>query len=70
MQSEPVLPIIIREMCTGCGDCVEVCRVAALAIQAEKAVFVNAEACDYCTDCEIACPVGAIACPFEVVIAG
>jgi MinD superfamily P-loop ATPase len=68
MDATMVLPKIDLALCTGCADCVEVCHVKALAIQASKAVIVDPGECDYCTDCEAVCPVCAIACPFEVVV--
>ena len=70
MDTLPVLPKIDCNTCTGCGDCVSVCHVNALAIQELKAVIVRTGDCDYCTDCEAVCPAFAIACPFEVVAAG
>ena len=69
MDATLVLPRIDRAVCTGCGDCVDVCHASALAIQDRIAVLVSPEDCDYCTDCEAVCAVGAIACPFEVVVA-
>jgi len=69
MDATLVPPRIDRAVCTGCGDCVDVCHANALAIQARIAVLVSPEDCDYCTDCETVCAVGAIACPFEVVVA-
>lgn len=65
-----VLPRIDRAACTGCGDCVDVCRTSALAIQDRIVALVSPENCDYCTDCEAVCPVGAIPCPFEVLVIG
>ncbi len=70
MDATVVLPKIDCDACTGCGDCVNVCHVNALAVHELKAVIVSAADCDYCTDCEAVCPAGAIACPFEVVMAG
>ena len=70
MDAALVLPRIDRDICTGCGDCVDVCHANALAIQELKAVIVAPGDCDYCTDCETVCPLSAIACPFEVVVAG
>ncbi len=70
MDTTLVLPRIDRTACSGCGDCVDVCHVKALAIQESKAVLVNPGNCDYCTDCEAVCPVQAIACPFEIVVPG
>lgn len=70
MDATLVLPRIDQTLCTGCADCVDVCHVNALAIQALKAVIVKADDCDYCTDCEAVCSAGAIACPFEIVFPG
>jgi ferredoxin len=70
MDAALTLPRIDRLVCTGCGDCVDICHADALAIQELRAVIVNAGACDYCSECEAVCPIGAIACPFEVVVAG
>ena len=70
MEAQSVLPSIDRDACTGCGDCVDVCHVNALAIREMKAVIVSAGDCDYCTECEAVCPVAAIACPLEIVVAG
>lgn len=70
MDTTLVLPRIDPTACSGCGDCVDVCRTGALTIQDRIAVFVNPEGCDYCTDCEAVCPVQAIACPFEIVVPG
>lgn len=65
-----VLPRINRAVCTGCGDCVDVCHASVLTIREHIAVTVNPDDCDYCTDCEAVCPLGAITCPFEVAVAG
>lgn len=70
MDTALVLPRIEREICTGRGDCIEVCHADALVVQNLKAVIIRPDACDYCTDCETVCPASAIACPLEVIIAG
>ena len=70
MDATVILPKIDRNLCIGCGDCVEVCHANALAIKEMKAVIERGGDCDYCTDCEAVCPVGAITCLFEVVMAG
>lgn len=64
-----VLPRIDRAVCSGCGDCVDVCHASALAMQERAVVVVSPADCDYCTDCEAVCPIGAITCPFEVAVA-
>jgi Fe-S-cluster-containing hydrogenase component 2 len=45
--------------CTGCGACVEVCPVGAIALVGGKA-RVDEEACTGCEACVDACPEGAI----------
>ncbi len=67
MDATLVLPRIDRAVCTGCGDCVDVCHASALTIREQIALIENPDDCDYCTDCEAVCPVNAIACPFEVI---
>ena len=64
---EPVLPVILLERCTGCGDCVATCPAGALELQQGHAVLARPVDCAYCGDCEALCPEGAIALPFEIV---
>lgn len=61
-------PIIDPEKCEGCGLCVGVCHLNALALVDNIVAFVVRVECDWCTDCEMVCPTGAISCPFEIVI--
>jgi NAD-dependent dihydropyrimidine dehydrogenase PreA subunit len=51
---------IDKELCTGCGTCVETCPVEVFEIQDEKSVAVNVEECLVCLACETQCPEGAI----------
>ncbi|RJX36195.1 MAG: 4Fe-4S dicluster domain-containing protein [Desulfarculus sp.] len=53
--------IIDKELCTGCGECLEACPFEALSLQDDKAQ-VN-EACTLCGACEEVCPTGAITVP-------
>ncbi len=46
--------------CTGCGMCVEICPVEAIALSAEDTAEVSAEACIGCGLCATVCPVEAI----------
>jgi len=46
---------IMREFCTGCGACVEVCRDGALGM-VEGAAMVDPELCVLCGYCGAACP--------------
>ena len=45
--------------CTGCGSCVEVCPVEAIALKDDKA-GVDADTCVDCGTCVDECPVEAI----------
>ena len=62
------MPIIDHEKCDGCGLCVGVCHLNALAIVNNVITIIAAVECDWCTDCELVCPTGAISCPFEIII--
>lgn len=64
-----VAPIIDGTKCEGCGLCVELCSIGALALRDRRAVVVNPEACLYEGVCEDTCPQDAIGRPFEVVFA-
>lgn len=65
-QGGQVYPQIDEALCTGCGQCVEACPSAALALVDGRARLVDAEACGYCADCEDLCPQGAIGLPYEI----
>jgi ferredoxin len=70
------LPLIDKNVCTGCGDCIVVCPTDALALAdnmtctelVEVAVVAVPAACNYCGQCEAICPVAAIALPYQVVL--
>jgi len=62
-----VVPIIDRDLCTLCGDCVASCPTAAVEI-CDRELVLDAQRCRYCGDCEDLCPEGAIALPFEIVV--
>ena len=47
------------ELCTGCGACVEVCPVDAIAVRDGKA-HIDAEECVECGVCQGECPTDAI----------
>jgi ferredoxin len=50
---------IDKELCTGCGDCVEICPTSAIQIINDKAQ-VDTDGCSECGICADECPVGAI----------
>jgi len=62
------MPIIDHGKCDGCGLCVGVCHLNALAIVDNVITIIATVECDWCTDCELVCPTGAISCPFEIII--
>ena len=62
------MPIIDPEKCDGCGLCVSVCHLNALAIVNNIITIIETVECDWCTDCEAVCSTGAISCPFEIII--
>ena len=49
-----------RELCNGCGRCVEVCPHEVFAIEGGKARIVDREACMECGACANNCEPGAI----------
>ncbi|MEE4609094.1 MAG: 4Fe-4S binding protein [Desulfobacteraceae bacterium] len=53
------MPWIKVEDCTGCGDCVEACPVAAIVMVDELAVIDMGD-CIRCGTCHDACPQGAV----------
>ncbi|MCX7670979.1 MAG: ferredoxin family protein [Anaerolineae bacterium] len=62
-----IRPEIDPRLCTGCGDCIAVCRPRALALVGGKAVLARPDLCQYEGGCEPICPVGAIQLPFLIV---
>jgi len=64
---EKILPVIDRELCVGCGTCVELCPTGAVELVDGFPVIVRPEDCVYCGECEDLCPLGAIGLPYEVV---
>ena len=62
-----MLPVIDKEACTGCGQCVEICPPLALSLKDDKAQ-VEAEFCEECGFCAAECPAGAIAIPFPTSV--
>jgi ferredoxin len=50
-----------REVCIGCGRCVEVCPHQVFVVTEKKAVMRDRDACMECGACALNCPVKAIA---------
>lgn len=51
--------VIDRDMCTGCGICVDLCRFDAIST-VDGDTVIDENACEGCGLCALACPVGAI----------
>jgi formate hydrogenlyase subunit 6/NADH:ubiquinone oxidoreductase subunit I len=60
------MPQIDRALCTGCGDCIDICPTQALSQVEGKATVIRPEACNYCAVCEDICPTGAIGLPYQI----
>jgi len=60
------LPVIDRQKCTLCGECVDVCPEHVLAINSGALVIAHPEKCTMCTECESVCPEQAVACYFQI----
>jgi ferredoxin len=61
-----ILPVIDRKKCTLCGECVDICKTHALAIQDEQVIFIKPDLCNYCADCEGVCAQDAIRVEYEI----
>ena len=49
-----------RDLCTGCGMCVEVCPHAVFRLEADRAVLADRDACIECGACMTNCETGAL----------
>lgn len=50
---------VLKDKCTGCGACVDICPVEAVTL-VDGVAFVNRNDCSECGACEAECPTGAI----------
>lgn len=65
--ADQAYPIILRELCTGCGACVEACPYHALHLVDGIVELDTSIDCTYCGQCEDVCQPEAIRRPFLVV---
>jgi ferredoxin len=57
-----MIPVVIRDRCTGCEDCVEVCPSQGITMEDGIAV-IHERLCEECGVCVDECPEGAIMLP-------
>lgn len=58
--------VIIKELCNGCGACLQVCPNQAI-VQRFKGAEVDQDRCQDCEECIFVCPNGAITlCPSRI----
>lgn len=59
-----VIPVVEQKLCTGCGECAEMCEANAIGIVGEKARVDYRKCYNYngsnCSACVEVCPRGAI----------
>jgi MinD superfamily P-loop ATPase len=60
-----MIPVIDKDICTGCGKCAEVCPPEAISIVDESARITD-DLCEECGFCAAECPVEAIKIPFPL----
>jgi len=60
-----MIPVIDKNICTGCGNCIEVCPPQAISHEEDKAC-IAADLCEECGFCAAECPINAIAIPFPM----
>jgi NAD-dependent dihydropyrimidine dehydrogenase PreA subunit len=53
-------PHIDEDLCTGCGECVDICPNEVLELSDEKASVIDEEECVGCESCVEVCEQGAI----------
>jgi len=53
-------PLFNREICIGCGKCVEICPAIAIVLDSDKKAVCNYNKCIRCYCCHEVCPVNAI----------
>lgn len=59
-QMRNVIPLIDRELCNGCGYCIDACVFGVIALMHGKAVIVNPDQCESEGACVEVCPLFAV----------
>ena len=59
-----VIPVVNREICTGCEDCMEVCPPQAIVMRDDVAFIID-NICEECSECVEECPEEAITLPIQ-----
>jgi len=54
------MPWVNQQMCTGCGTCVEECRVGAIALDEQDLAAIDEQTCIRCGTCHDVCPEEAV----------
>ena len=49
-----------RDLCEGCGECIDGCPVNVFELEEEKAIVVDMTLCGDCRYCESVCSTGAV----------
>lgn len=62
--SEPEIPIIDQDLCTGCGLCVQICPDRILVLASSGKAEVEGDHCMQCGHCYAVCPEEAVGVPF------
>jgi len=58
-----MIPVVEKDLCTGCGRCLEVCPPRAIYLEGERAK-IEEDFCEECGLCASHCPQGAITIPW------
>lgn len=60
-----MIPIVEKEKCTACGNCVDICPPGAITLENDVAC-IAADLCEECGFCAAECPVAAVSIRFPL----